>query len=144
VAILGGFKDGARLAFFKGVLLADPAGALIPAGPRSRSSMYLRFGTPEAVVVRRAEIVDFVGRAIAVEEAGCRVHFAKEDLASPGELVARLEADEAFRLAFEALTPGRRRGYVLNFSDAKQARTRAARIEKHAPRILLGKGMQDR
>ncbi|MBV6634801.1 MAG: YdeI/OmpD-associated family protein [Mameliella sp.] len=144
VAILGGYSDGCRLAFFKGTLISDPEGALILTGPRSRASKYLRFQTPEEVADRADQVRDYVARAIAVEKSGAKVHFAKDDLDYPEELTERLEEDEAFRAAFEALTPGRRRGYVLHFSDAKQSRTRAARIEKQRERILAGKGMHDR
>lgn len=144
VAILGGFSDGCRLAFFKGTLIPDSEGALILTGPNSRASKYFSFQSAEEIAARAGQITDYVTRAIAVETSGARVHFAKDDLDCPEELTARLEQDEAFRMAWEALTPGRRRGYLLHFSGAKQAETRAARIDRHAPRILQGKGMQDR
>lgn len=144
VAILGGYTDGCRLAFFKGALIEDPEGALIPAGPRSRASKYLRFQTAEEVAARAEQVRDYVARAIAVETSGAKVHFAKDDMVYPEELRERLEQDEALRAGFEALTPGRRRGYVLYFSGAKQSKTRAVRIEKHRVRILAGKGMHDR
>ncbi|WP_421907605.1 YdeI/OmpD-associated family protein [Mameliella sp.] len=144
VAILGGFSDGCRLAFFKGTLIDDPEGALILTGPRSRASKYLRFQTSEEVAARAGQVRDYVARAIAVEKSGAKVNFAKYDLDYPEELTARLEEDEALRAAFEALTPGRRRGYLLHFSEAKQSATRSARIDRHAPRILAGKGMHDR
>ncbi|MBV7393352.1 YdeI/OmpD-associated family protein [Mameliella sediminis] len=144
VAILGGFSDGCRLAFFKGTLIPDPEEALILTGPRSRASMYLRFCSVDEVQARAAQVHDYVARAIAVQESGAKVNFAKDDLDHPEELTEALERDEAFRTAFDALTPGRRRGYLLYFTGAKQATTRAARIEKHRLRILVGKGMHDR
>ncbi|SMX50853.1 YdeI/OmpD-associated family protein [Maliponia aquimaris] len=144
VAIIGGFSDGCRLAFFKGTLIDDPEGALILTGPNSRASKYFSFQDVAEIEARAGQITDYVTRAIAVETSGARVQFAKDDLDYPEELTAQLEADEAFRAAFEALTPGRRRGYLLHFGGAKQAATRTARIDRHAPRILQGKGMQDR
>lgn len=144
VAIIGGYSDGCRLAFFKGTLIADPEGALILTGPNSRASKYFSFQTAEEIDWRADQIRDYVTRAISVEKSGQKVHFAKDDLESPEELTDRLDSDQAFRAAWDALTPGRRRGYVLYFSGAKQAATRINRIDKHAPRILQGKGMHDR
>ncbi len=144
VAIIGGFSDGCRLAFFKGTLIPDPEDALILTGPRSRASMYFSFQTAEEVQARADQIRDYVARAIEVEKSGKKVHFAKDDLDYPDELTDKLDRDEAFRAAFEALTPGRRRGYVLFFSGAKQSQTRVNRIAKHSARILQGKGMHDR
>ena len=83
--------------------------------------------------------------AIAVERAGLRVDFKqKDELVLVEELLAKMESDPEFRAAFEALTPGRQRGYNLFFGAAKQSKTRAARVEKHAARILEGKGIHDR
>lgn len=144
VAIIGGFSDGCRLAFFKGTLIDDPEGALILTGPNSRASKYFSFQSAEEVSTRADQIRTYVTRAIEVEKSGKTVDFAKDDLDPPQELTDRLDGDEAFCAAWQALTPGRRRGYVLHFSGAKQAATRVNRIEKHAPRILQGKGMQDR
>ncbi|MCC0031420.1 MAG: YdeI/OmpD-associated family protein, partial [Brucellaceae bacterium] len=79
-----------------------------------------------------------------IEKAGVRVDLPKDDLDYPAELVDRLDGDPDFRAAFEALTPGRQRGYVLHFSQPKQSATRVSRIDKAAPRILAGKGMHDR
>ncbi|WP_323768690.1 YdeI/OmpD-associated family protein [Antarctobacter sp.] len=144
VAIVGGFSDGCRLAFFKGTLIDDPEGALILTGPNSRASKYFSFQSADEVAARADQIRDYVTRAIAVETSGAKVQFAKDDLEPPEELTDRLDSDEAFCAAWQALTPGRRRGYVLFFSGAKQAATRVSRIDKHAPRILQGKGMHDR
>ncbi|MGP6088327.1 YdeI/OmpD-associated family protein [Antarctobacter jejuensis] len=144
VAIIGGYSDGCRLAFFKGTLIPDPEGALILTGENSRASKYFSFQTAQEVQARSEQIRDYVARAIAVEKSGAKVDFAKDDLDLPDELADRLDRDEPFRVAWEALTPGRRRGYTLFFSGAKQSGTRVNRIEKHAPRILQGKGMHDR
>lgn len=144
VAIIWGFKDRAALGFFKGVLLKDPKGILEAPGENSRSSRMVNF-TSLAEVQKAAPILrDYIAEAIGIEKQGLTVDLPKDDLDYPEELVAKLDGDDAFRTAFEALTPGRRRGWVLHFSTAKQAATRAGRIEKAAPKILQGKGMQDR
>ena len=143
VAILWGFKAHCALGFFKGVLLEDPQGLLVAPGPNSRAARMVPFADPAEVQARAADIRDYVGRAIAIEKTGRKVTFAKDDLEMPEELAAALEADADLRAAFEALTPGRKRGYVLHISGAKQARTRASRVEKWTPRILQGKGMHD-
>lgn len=144
VAIIGGYTDGCRLAFFKGTLIRDPENALTLTGEHSRASKYFSFQTVSEVESRAEQVRDYVQRAIDVEASGAKVHFAKDDLAYPEELTDRLDSDDTFRAAFEALTPGRRRGYVLFFSGAKQSQTRANRLEKHVARILQGKGMHDR
>ncbi|WJS86594.1 YdeI/OmpD-associated family protein [Paracoccus sp. TOH] len=144
VAIIWGFKDRATLGFFKGVLLKDPEGVLEPPGENSRSSRTIDFTDPARVRKLAPVLRAYIDEAIEIEKAGLKVDFPKDDLDYPEELVQRLDGDSGFKAAFEALTPGRRRGWVLHFSQAKQSATRAARIEKAAPRILAGKGMQDR
>ena len=126
------------------MLLKDPKGILEAPGENSRSSRMVNF-TSLAEVQKAAPILrDYIAEAIGIEKQGLTVDLPKDDLDYPEELVAKLDGDDAFRTAFEALTPGRRRGWVLHFSTAKQAATRAGRIEKAAPKILQGKGMQDR
>jgi uncharacterized protein YdeI (YjbR/CyaY-like superfamily) len=95
--------------------------------------------------INKAVVKTYVKQAIAVEKAGLNVDFkAKRELELPNELAQILKKDSKLAKAFHALTPGRRRGYVLHFTGAKQSRTRTARIEKCIPRILAGKGMHDR
>lgn len=144
LAIIWGFKDRATLGFFKGVLLTDPEGVLEPPGDNSRSSRIMNFTDPKQIGALEKVIRDYVAEAIENEKKGLKVDFPKDDLDYPPELVARLEGDAEFRAAFEGLTPGRQRGWVLHFSDAKQPETRERRIGKAAPKILAGKGMQDR
>ena len=144
ICIIWGFKERCTLGFFKGVLLSDPAGILAPPGPNSRSSRVVDF-TDTARIAELAPVLRaYIDEAIEIEKAGLRVHFAKDDLAYPEELVERLEEDPELHSAFEALTPGRRRGWLLHFSSAKLALTRATRIDRAVPRILAGKGMHDR
>lgn len=139
-----GFKDNCTLSFFKGVLLKDPEGILEPPGENSRSARVIRFHGLEEIEHKRDVLVAYIREAMANEEAGLKVEFPKDDLDYPEELVTALEADEALNAAFHALTPGRQRGWVLNFSQPKQSKTRISRIEKARARILQGKGMHDR
>lgn len=92
----------------------------------------------------KAVLKSYVQEAIDVEKAGLKVDFRKDDLVFPEELVDKLSEDPGLNAAFGALTPGRRRGYVLHFSAPKQSKTRLSRIGKCAPRILEGKGLHDR
>ena len=145
VVILGGFKHTCDLGFFKGALLDNPHGLLIPPGPHSQASRQLRFRNVGEIEEKEPIIRATIENAIEVERAGLKVDFRqKNELVLVEELLAKMEADPEFRAAFEALTPGRQRGYNLFFGAAKQSKTRAARIEKHAARILEGKGMHDR
>lgn len=145
VVILGGFKHTVDLGFFKGALLDNPHGLLIPPGPHTQASRQLRFTSVREIEEKEPVIRATIQNAIEVERAGLMVDFReKTELVLADELLAKMEADPEFRAAFEALTPGRQRGYNLFFGAAKQSKTRAARIEKHAARILEGKGMHDR
>lgn len=144
VAILWGFKDRASIGFFKGVLLSDPEGILQAPGENSRSSRIMNFTDLDAIHAAAPVLRSYIAEAIRLEDEGRKVDLPKDDLDYPPELIDRLDSDNEFREAFEALTPGRRRGWVLHFSGAKQAETRLRRIDKAAPKIHEGKGMQDR
>ncbi|MFD1880588.1 YdeI/OmpD-associated family protein [Paracoccus pacificus] len=144
VAILWGFKDRAALGFFKGVLLKDPDGLLELPGENSRSAKVMNFTGLDQIAAAEKAISGFIAEAIKNEKAGLKVDLPKDDLEYPEELVSRLDGDAAFRQAFEDLTPGRQRAWVLHFSGAKQAKTRESRIDKATPKILDGKGMNDR
>ena len=145
VVILGGFKHTCDLGFFKGALLDNPHGLLVPPGPHTQASRQLRFTSVREIAEKEPIIRATIENAIEVERAGLKVDFWEQtELVLADELLAKMEADPEFKAAFEALTPGRQRGYNLFFGAAKQSKTRAARIEKHAARILGGKGMHDR
>ena len=144
VAILWGFKDACTLGFFKGVLLPDPAGILMPPGENSRAVRMVKFTDLAQITAATPTLIAYTQAAIALEQSGAKVTFAKDDLPYPEELIAALDENPDLALAFDALTPGRRRGYLLHFNQAKAAVTRTARIAKHSARILLGKGMNDR
>jgi uncharacterized protein YdeI (YjbR/CyaY-like superfamily) len=144
VAALWGLKDGCAVAFFKGVLLKDPQGLLVAPGENSRAMRRLDFRSLAEIAAREEVLKAYLHEAVEVEKAGRKVEFPKDDLAYPEELRDALAEDAGLGRAFEALTPGRRRGYLLHFSRAKQSKTRRSRIEKAAPRILAGKGPHDR
>jgi uncharacterized protein YdeI (YjbR/CyaY-like superfamily) len=143
IAIMQEMKDFLALMFFKGALLSDPAGVLRAQGPNSRSALRIEFTSVDDVTRLRDTVAAYVEEAIAVESAGLEVGPAPE-LVLVEELQQRLDDDPALRTAFESLTPGRQREYNLIIADAKQASTRAARVDKYAPRILEGKGLRDR
>lgn len=143
VAILQEMNDFLALMFFKGALLADPDGVLEEQGPNSRSARRIRFTSVDDVDRLAKTVAAYLAEAVEVEEAGLEVGPAPEP-ALCEELKVRLERDPALEAAFEALTPGRRREYNLYFSDAKQAATREARVERYAEKILAGKGLRDR
>ena len=144
VATVWGLKDACALSFFKGVLLTDPEGILVAPGENSRSVRMMRFTGVAQIAGLKAVIEAYVREAVEAERAGLKVDLPKDDFTLPDELVAKLDADAALKAAFEALTPGRRRGWALHFSQPKQSATRVSRIEKAMPRILDGKGMHDR
>jgi uncharacterized protein YdeI (YjbR/CyaY-like superfamily) len=145
VAIIQGFKAHCSLMFFKGSLLDDDKGVLVSPGEHSQGQRRIQFTSVGQVEALEAVIRTYVERAVAIEKAGLRVDFhARYDLTLPAELSAKLEVDPVLAAAFEALTPGRRRGYVLHIAEAKRSKTRVARIERARDRILAGKGLNER
>ena len=143
VALLQPFKEHCALLFLKGVLLEDTHGLLRSQGENTQASLRLEF-TSEAAI-QKSVVRSYAKQAIAVEQAGLKVDFkARRELALPEELRQIFQEDPGLAKAFQALTPGRQRAYVLHFSAAKQSKTRRARIEKCAPKILSGKGFNDR
>jgi uncharacterized protein YdeI (YjbR/CyaY-like superfamily) len=144
VVLIHGFKDYCALLFFKGALLSDPEGVLIRQTQNVQSARQMRFTSfvevERLAPVAQALIVD----AIAVARSGRKVEMKKtRDFPAPPEFTERLARDPDLSAAFDALTPGRQRAYLLHFAGAKQAATREARIDKCAPRILAGKGLLD-
>ncbi|MCE2483779.1 MAG: YdeI/OmpD-associated family protein [Alphaproteobacteria bacterium] len=143
IVILQEMKEFLALVFFKGALLKDREGVLEDQGPNSRSARRIRFTSVEDVDRLADTVAAYIDEAIAVEEAGLTVGPAPEPVLV-AELRSRLDEDPALKAAFEALTPGRQREYNLYFSGARQAKTRVARVEKYAPKILAGRGFRDR
>lgn len=142
IVIIQEMKDFLALMFFKGALVNDPEGVLEEQGPNSRTARRIRFTSVEDVARLRDTVKAHIDEAIDVEKAGLEVGPAPE-LVFVEELQNRLDQDPGFRAAFEALTPGRQREYNLYFSDAKQAKTREARVEKYSQKILDGNGFRD-
>jgi len=143
VAIIQPFKEQCSLLFFKGALLKDTHGLLRSQGENTQSAMRLEFTS--VTQVTKAAVKSYVTQAIAVEKAGLKVEFkAKDELEFPTELTQILKKDSKLAKAFLALTPGRKRAYIMHFANAKQSPTRTARIEKCVPKILAGLGMNDR
>lgn len=131
------------LLFFKGALLKDPDNVLEVQGANSRGGYRMRFTSPGDVARLAKSVRACVHEAIEVEKAGLKLT-AAADLDYPEELVGTFAEDPELEAAFDKLTPGRKRGYVLHFSSAKQTKTRVARIAKYRSRILHGKGLQER
>ena len=143
IVILQEMNEFLALMFFKGAVLNDPEGILEEQGPNSRSARRIRFNSVEDVARLTDTVRAYIVEAIDVEQMGLDVGPPLE-LVLVEELQDRLDEDAVFKAAFEALTPGRQREYNLYFSNAKQAKTRQARVEKYAPKILDGKGFRDR
>ncbi|HTV21527.1 MAG TPA: YdeI/OmpD-associated family protein [Polyangiaceae bacterium] len=142
VAIIQPFKEHCSLMFFKGALLQDSHGLLRSQGENTQSALRLEF-TSEAQI-KKTVLKSYVKQAIEVEKSGLKVDFkAKRELELPEELTQILQKDRKLAKAFDALTPGRQRGYVMHFTSAKRSETRTARIEKWKPQILAGLGMND-
>ncbi|MGQ4878968.1 YdeI/OmpD-associated family protein [Billgrantia sp. LNSP4103-1] len=145
VALIFGMKAYCAIGFFKGSLLKDTQRILVAPGEHSQAMRQIRFTQAREIDEGESTINAYIQEAIELEKAGSKVEFAeKHELEYPEELQVMLEGNHSLKAAFEALTPGRQRGYVLYFSGAKQSSTRASRIEKCIPKILAGKGMHDR
>lgn len=144
VVLIHGFKDYCALLFMKGALLKDPEGILVQQTKNVQAARQIRFGAIAHVNRQKAIVKAYVREAIAIEKSGAAVEMkSAEQFDMPEEFLKRLDDDPRFAEAFHALTPGRRKGYLLHFAGAKQSVTRAARVEKHAPRILKGLGLDD-
>ena len=144
VVLIHGFKDYCALLFMKGALLKDPKGILVQQTKNVQAARQIRFTSLADVNKKSAAVTAYIKDAIAVEKSGAKVPMksaAQFDM--PQEFLARLDDDPELAEAFHALTPGRQKGYLLHFAGAKQTATRAARVQKHAPRILKGLGLDD-
>lgn len=144
VVVIHGFKEYCALLLFKGALMKDPKGILIQQTKNVQSGRQIRFTSLAEIKKQRATIRDYLKEAIAVEKSGAKVVMkTAAEFDVPAEFRERLDDDPALAEAFFALTPGRQKGYLLHFAGAKQSATRAARVEKHKPRILKGLGLND-
>ena len=144
MVLIHGFKEYCALLFMKGALLKDPKGILIQQTKNVQSARQIRFASLGEINKQQAEIRAYIKEAIAVEKSGAKVKMKSvADFDMPTEFLTRLDDDPELAEAFRALTPGRQKGYLLHYAGAKQSATRAARVEKHAPRILRGLGLDD-
>jgi uncharacterized protein YdeI (YjbR/CyaY-like superfamily) len=144
IVLIHGFKEYCAMLFMKGVLLPDPKGILIQQTENVQAGRQIRFTSVQQIVKLEKTLKAYVREAIKVEKSGSKVPFKRtEDFKRPPELEKRLDEDGALRDAFAALTPGRQRGYIYYFSQAKQSKTRESRIDKCIPRILKGLGWDD-
>lgn len=144
VVLIHGFKSYCALLFFKGALLQDPDGLLVQQTRNVQAARQLRFASLADIDGRKKAIVAYLTQAIALERAGAKVELKSvAQFEVPEEFRERLRADPKLAAAFRKLSPGRQKGYLLHFAAAKRSATRAARVQKHAPRILKGLGLDD-
>lgn len=144
IVLIHVFKDYCAVLFFKGVLIKDETGLLIQQTENVQAARQMRFTSLAEIEAKAVPLRDYVFEAVEIEEKGLKVPMKKtEAFAMPEEFKQRLAGDVGLKTAFESLSAGRQRAYLLHFSSARQAKTRLARIEKYLPKILSGKGMDD-
>lgn len=144
VLLIAAFKEYASLNFFKGSLLSHDSGLLEKAGENSNVARLAKFTDVQQILDNEETIRALVLKAIEIEKSGAKPKVTKPaDTPIPEELKTAFAADSRFKSAFESLTPGRQRAYLFHFNEAKQAKTREARIEKYREKIFLGKGLLD-
>lgn len=144
ILILAAFKEYCSINFFKGSLLKDPKMILETAGDNSQSGRLIRFTNLKDVKKLESSLKEYIQEAIEIEESGKKVK--TKDVSEynvPEELESIFKKDSVFKKAFQALTPGRQKGYLIYFSQPKQSKTRIDRIKKYRPLILEGKGFND-
>jgi uncharacterized protein YdeI (YjbR/CyaY-like superfamily) len=144
IVLIHGFKEYCALLFFKGALLKDAKGILIQQTKNVQAARQIRFTSVREIVKKKTILKAYIHEAIEVEKAGLKVNFKKiSEFKIPEEFQNKLDETPALKTAFDALTPGRQRAYILYFSAPKQSRTRESRVEKCMRRILNGKGLND-
>jgi uncharacterized protein YdeI (YjbR/CyaY-like superfamily) len=144
VVLIHGFKEYCAILFIKGALLKDANGILIQQTENVQAGRQVRFTNVQEIVKLEPILKAYIQEAVEVEKAGLKVNYKPAaEFATPEEFINKLEAVPGLQDAFEALTPGRQRAYLLYFSAPKQSKTREARIEKYIPQILNGKGLND-
>ena len=141
IVIIQGFKQFCALLFTKGALLKDPNGILKTFG--WQAARRIPFTNVREIVEMEPILKAYIYEAIEVEKSGLKVNFKKNPEPIPEELQNKLDEVPALKTAFDALTPGRQRAYILYFSAPKQSKTRGSRIEKCVQQILNGKGLND-
>lgn len=144
ILILGAFKEYCSLGFVKGALLQDPEGVLVKQTENVQSTRLIKFTDARLLAKLERTIKEYIYEAIEVEKSGLKVKYKKtSEYKMPAELENRLKKIPAFKKAFNTLTPGRQRGYILHFSQPKQSKTREERIDKCTKLIMQGIGLHD-
>ena len=144
IVLIHGFKEYCAYLFFKGALLNDTNGILIQQTENVQASRQIRFANVQEIVETESILKAYIYEAIEVEKAGLKVEFkTTAEFRIPEEFQNKLNEHHLLKAAFDALTPGRRKAYLLYFAQPKQAKTREARVEKSIPRIFDGKGLDD-
>lgn len=144
VVLIGAFKESVVLSFLKGILLKDPFGILAKPGENSQTGRVVKFTNTDTILKYKDALLEYIQEAIEIEKAGTKVEtkpITKSDY--PQELINKFKESPELEKAFEALTPGRKKGYLIFFNQPKQSKTKLTRIEKYIPLILEGKGMMD-
>ena len=144
VLIISAFKSYCALSFFKGVLLKDEKELLVKPGKNSQAARLFKFTDIQQIQEVENDIKQYIYEAVEVEKAGLKVEFKKKTEPIPEELELKFNEDPTFQNAFETLTPGRQRGYIIYFSAPEQSKTRTSRIEKCIGKILNGEGLNDK
>ena len=144
IVLIHGFKEYCALLFFKGALLQDPNGILIQQTENVQSGRQIRFTNVQEIAKMERMLKTYIYEAIEVERAGLKVKLKKtSEFKVPDEFQNKLNKSKSLKTAFNALSPGRQRGYLFYFSQPKLSKTRVSRIEKYIPQILNGKGLND-
>jgi uncharacterized protein YdeI (YjbR/CyaY-like superfamily) len=144
IVLIHGFKEYCALLFVKGALLKDEKGILVTQTENVQSARQVRFTSVQEIAELAPTLKDYVHEAIEVEVSGLQVKFKKTtEFSMPEEFQNMLDEDPALQTAFESLTPGRQRGYLLFFSAPKQSKTRISRVEKYRQQILERRGLND-
>lgn len=144
IFLVHGFKEYCAILFFKGALMKDPDHILIRQSENVQAARQIRFTELQQIIDLEKNLQAYMFEAVEIEESGAKVEMKKtQEFEMPEEFQHQLDNDSILKEAFESLTPGRQRAYLLHFSSAKQPKTREARIEKCIPQILIGKGLND-
>ncbi|MDM5294713.1 YdeI family protein [Peribacillus simplex] len=144
IVLIHGFKEYCALLFHKGALLKDTHEILIQQTENVQGARQIRFTNVQEIVAMETILKAYIHEAIEVEKAGLEVNFkSNTEFIIPEELQNKFDEIPALKTAFEALTPGRQRAYILYFSQPKQSKTRVSRVEKYMQQILDGKGLKD-
>ncbi|MEE1945390.1 YdeI family protein [Pedobacter sp. KR3-3] len=144
IVLIHDFKEYCALLFFKGALLNNSSGLLIQQTKNVQAARQIRFTNIREILDQEATLKAYIFEAIEVEKAGLKVELKQtSEFKIVEEFQHKLDTIPALKTAFETLTPGRQRAYLLHFSSAKQSQTRQSRIEKCMPQILNGKGLND-